>query len=113
MIQEPLAFNSLCSAAILLPWLFCNMCATKATKKPTLCKIRATLQWYEHSLFQEPLIMHQELQIYQHVSSLDYLIYEFGHRCPLILLSMRVQTNKTLIYACFQGQLSAVELSTF
>ena len=36
--QEPLPFTTPCSAAILLPLLFCNMCATKAN-----------LAWYEHS----------------------------------------------------------------
>ena len=33
MIQEPLAFTTPCSAAILLPQLFCNMCAPKANEK--------------------------------------------------------------------------------
>ena len=27
------------------------------------------------------------VQAYQHVSSLDYLIHEFGHRSPLILIN--------------------------
>ena len=30
-------------------------------------------------------ITHQQLQVYQHVSSLDYLILEIGHRSPLII----------------------------
>ena len=29
------------------------------------------------------------LQVYQHVSSLEYLIHEFGHRSPLILDKMK------------------------
>ena len=40
--QEPLAFTSPCSAAILLPWLFCTMCAAKANEKSATLHVATT-----------------------------------------------------------------------
>ena len=55
----------------------------KPTKKPTLYKISATLHG-TNTAFLRAFNNAPIVQSYQHVSSLDYFIHEFGHRFPLI-----------------------------
>ena len=66
-----LAFTTPCLAAILLSPLFCNICATKAKSRRFIRQVR-------------PYIVLTQLVLTAFNDAQKILIYEFGHRSPLI-----------------------------